>query len=103
MSFGISPPDTGKPMNETEHLLTCLLEECSEVIKDCSKSLRFGLDDRNVLDPSGPTNRERIVAELNDLVAVVELLEERGHLQIWESDGLKEAKKQKVLSFMEYA
>lgn len=42
-------------MNTTKHLLTCLAEESSEIIKDVSKSLRFGLDDRNVLDPRGPT------------------------------------------------
>lgn len=65
-------------MNITEHLLVCLAEEGSEVTKDATKSLRFGLQDRNVLDPAGPTNVERLVAELNDLLAVADMLAGHG-------------------------
>lgn len=91
-------------MNKTEHLLVCLAEECSEVIKDVSKSLRFGLEDRNVLDPTGPTNLERLVAELNDLSALVGLLKEEGILpQNWINPDAQSQKRLKVKKFMRYA
>lgn len=91
-------------MNDIEHLLTCLSEEASEIIKDASKSLRFGLDDRNVVNPGGPTNRERLIDELNDLEGVLQILEERGILPSkWRNQGKVNIKKQKVAKFMEYA
>jgi hypothetical protein len=91
-------------MNATEHLLTCLAEEGSEIVKDVAKSLRFGLDDRNVLSPHGPTNRERLLAELNDLMAVAGLLVEAGVLpESWMDPDAQIAKKRKVAEFMNYA
>ena len=91
-------------MNATEHLLTCLGEEGSEISKDVSKSLRFGLDDRNVLDPTGPTNRERLLSELNDLLGVASLLVDFGIIPPDWMDAEKQiAKKRKVRKFMGYA
>lgn len=91
-------------MNTSEHLLTCLSEECVEVSKDIHKALRFGLDDRNVLNPEGPTNRERIIDELNDLFAVVEMLMQEGILPHDWCVGSKGAEKRyKVRKFMTYA
>lgn len=96
--------DRIRDMNLTEHLLTCLSEEASEIIKDVCKSLRFGLEDRNVLDPTGPTNRERIVNELKDFMAIVEMLEAEGIIPLcWESYGDRDTKKEKVRKFIEYA
>lgn len=91
-------------MRIVEHLLACLAEEAAEVSKNVCKSLRFGLDDVNVLEPNGPTNRERIVDELNDLVAMIELLVERRIIpKDWESEDKKTAKRAKVRKFMHYA
>lgn len=91
-------------MNDTEHLLTCLSEECLEVSKDIHKALRFGLSDRNVLKPDGPTNLERICDELNDLIAVVRMLEHRGILPPnWGSAEKQASKVIRVLRFMDYA
>lgn len=91
-------------MNAQEHLLTCLAEECAEVAQVCSKALRFGLDDRNVLDPTGPTNRERLITEINDLAAVVILLQEHNILPVqWYNYEKQIAKKAKVKKFMDYA
>lgn len=91
-------------MNITEHLLECLSEECSEVIKDVSKSNRFGLNDRNVLNPTGPTNKERLIDELNDLIGVVNLLVDEGILpKDFVSSEKQIAKKKKVLKFIDYA
>jgi hypothetical protein len=118
-------------MNETEHLLTCLAEECSEVsaevvdlilaysetiracgdvAKVCTKSLRFGLDDKVTLNPRGPrgtegkANSERLVDELNDLLGVMLFLTRRGALpENWMDTTRQEAKVVKLGQFMEYA
>lgn len=91
-----------KALNTKEHLLTCLAEECAEIQKAVTKSLRFGLDDRK---PQGlTTNLEDIAIELTDMLAVVELLNEiePGIRPIIERHVV-EAKKDKVRRFMEYA
>ena len=91
-------------MNHTEHLLTCLSEECLEVAKDISKSNRFGLSDRNPLNPKGMTNQQRIIRELNDLMAVISILEDEGLLpKDWQSASLQTEKRDKVRRFMDYA
>lgn len=91
-------------MNVTEHLLQCLAEEAAEVVIDASKSNRFGLDDRNVLNPTGPDNRARLIAEINDFFAVVELCQAEGILPPNLIDRAAiEAKKDKVQKFMIYA
>jgi hypothetical protein len=95
-------------MTKTEYLLTCLSEECSEIIQSASKALRFGL---NEVGP-GQTepNEKRIIGEYLDLVAILELLTEEtdfsAHpllLNIIDksgSDAIK-AKKDKVKKYME--
>jgi len=83
-------------MNRTEHLLSTLAEECAEVAQCASKALRFGLDDAQ--PGQLLTNRERIVSELNDLWAVVEMLD----LATVDRTAIA-TKKDKVLQFMKYA
>lgn len=90
-------------MNEQEHILVCLMEECVEIAKDVSKSLRFGLEDRNVLNPTGPTNRERLIDELHDLSGVLEMLSDRGIIPDQRDEVKIQAKKRKVNEFMIYA
>jgi hypothetical protein len=91
-------------LNAVQHLLVCTGEEGAEIAQDVSKCLRFGLDDRNVLNPTGPTNRERLVAELNDLVACANLLAEFGVIPPdWLNADRQIAKMQKVKTFMDYA
>lgn len=59
-------------MTREEHLLTILAEECSEVAQRASKAIRFGLLE---IEPGQPkTNAERIMDELNDLIAVYQML-----------------------------
>jgi hypothetical protein len=91
-------------MTTLEHLWTCLGEEGSEISQVVSKINRFGQHDRNVLNPTGPTNTERLIQELNDLLAVADLLVAHGVLpDNWQSAELKGAKKLKVIRFMDYA
>lgn len=97
-------------MSIKELLLTSLAEEGGEVAKDCCKALRFGLDDRFTSDPTGPpadngpTNAERIVQELTDVLAVAELLAEMGWIgRDWDDPQMKQKKKEKVLAFIGYS
>lgn len=91
-------------MNFKEHLLVLLMEEAAEVAKETAKALRFGLEDRSVLNPDGPTNRERMVDELNDLMGVVAMLEEHAIVPVdWFSPIKQKAKREKVMQFMLYA
>jgi len=91
-------------MNPTEHLLTCLGEEGAEIAQQVSKINRFGIDDRNVLDPTGPTNRDRLLEEINDLIAVVFMLADAGVLpKDWIDPDAQQKKTAKVKKFMNYA
>lgn len=87
-------------MNQHEHLLTCLAEECAEVGQAVGKALRFGLNDKG---PSHVlTNAEYIARELGDVLALVEMLQEHGLIPAL--DGMHiGCKKAKVKHFMEYA
>ena len=97
-------------MDYIEHLLTICAEECCEVSKEIHKALRFGLDDQVTLDPhgprgtTGPTNRDKIVEELNDLMGVVKMLVECSALPgDWQDTGRQDRKIEKVLAYMDYA
>lgn len=89
-------------MNESEHLLCCLAEECAEVAQRVSKALRFGLDE--VQPGQSLTNAERIVGELVDLNAVVVMLVTRMTIPpLPGAAGPYEAKRAKVSKYLEYS
>ena len=93
-------------MNSREHLLTCLMEECSEIQKPICKALRFGENDHypNKAFPTATSsNIQDISDELDDLQGVVELLIENGILLRVANREKIEAKKIKVNGYMEYA
>lgn len=90
-------------MTREEHLLVILAEECSEISKEVSKALRFGLDNKE--PGQDKTNREKIAIECNDLFAVIEMcIDEKilidnemvVHEQI-------EAKRKKVEKYLKYS
>ena len=92
-------------MTRREHLLVCLSEECAEVIKEVTKILRFGLDDKPGISLKGEPyepNSVRLDNELNDVMAVVEMLKKDG-LDIWFSSEKAQAKWDKVEKYMKYA
>ncbi len=96
-------------MNTIEHTMVCGAEEAGEVAtaalavaKALHKGLRFGQDDIN--PEREATAVEVLAAELNDLAAVVEMLQEAGvPLPGLHSRDAIEAKKRKVRDWMRHA
>jgi len=87
-------------MNREEHLLTVLSEECAEVIKEVTKSLRFGLNDHK---PGNPTsNAQRITNELGDLLGIMEMLIDENIIKPPEKSSA-ENKKSKVEKYLKYS
>lgn len=87
-------------LSEIDHLLVVLAEECAEVAQRVAKALRFGLTE---VQPGQPyTNAERIVNEVNDLIAVVMMLERHG-LPRYGSMAAINAKQAKVALYRDYA
>jgi hypothetical protein len=89
---------------DEDHLLIALMEECSEISEQCSraairvsKALRFGRDEvqpGQLLD-----NSQRVVAELGDLRATAEYLEEIGVLP----PDHRARKRKKLDAFLRFA
>lgn len=85
-------------MTRTEHLLTILAEECNEVAHRCTKALRFGLEE---IQPGQDfTNARRIVEELSDLFAAVDMLHEEKALPHWPRASRVAEKKTKVEHYL---
>lgn len=63
-------------MTLVDYLLVCLMEECGELSQRAGKAIRFGVEE---VQPGQPlTNARRLVDEANDVLAILELLKERG-------------------------
>jgi NTP pyrophosphatase (non-canonical NTP hydrolase) len=88
-------------MNRTEHLLTCLMEECAEVQKAAAKALRFGLE--NGSPDTQTTNAQDIAKECTDLIAIMEMLEMEHIIKAFRLFPSINEKKVKVNTYMEKA
>lgn len=93
-------------MNEVEYLLQCLQEEAAEIIYAASKANRFGLTEQlqnNQALGRNTNNADQLTLEINDLLAVTEMLQDAGFIpRGWSSDAIN-AKKAKVKKYMEYS
>lgn len=87
-------------MTRTDHLLTCLAEECMEVAQRVTKALRFGLEE--VQPGQDLTNAERICQEFQDLIAVYSMLGGSGVLPFPDEAQAKK-KLEKVEKFLAYS
>jgi NTP pyrophosphatase (non-canonical NTP hydrolase) len=88
-------------MNRSEHLLSCLAEECCEVGQRVSKALRFGLSEVQAGQPL--SNADRIAEELRDLWSVALILSDEGQLvegDLWPTAEQARAKRAKIEKFM---
>jgi hypothetical protein len=88
-------------MDETTYLLKVLEEECNEVAIRCSKAIRFGLKETQP-DTDEGDNAERIAYELDDLLAVRQMLINRGIIRK-ENLSKISIKVEKVIKFMQYS
>ena len=81
-------------MSDIKEILLILQEECAEVIQAVSKCERIGA---NNYKPGKPkTNKHHLEEELGDLLAMIDLLEEKGFVN-WSNMLLaKEAKFNKL-------
>jgi len=88
-------------MNRTDHLLDILAEECAEVAKRVSKALRFGLEE--VQPGQALTNRQRIMAQVNDLYAALKMLGDDGVIDPNPDQVAVQAKIVQVEKFLVYS
>lgn len=88
-------------MNRSEHLLTCLSEECAKVQKAVAKAQRFGLS--NYHPEKAITNAQEIAKECCDVIAIIEMLEEEGIIEKSGTLQAIEGKKIRVNAYMAVA
>lgn len=67
-------PANGLTPAESERL-TCLIEECTEVIKCITKIQRHGYDSKDPTDPDHPGNRAHLALEITDVLAAIAALD----------------------------
>jgi NTP pyrophosphatase (non-canonical NTP hydrolase) len=91
-------------MTTQEWLLTKLIEECAEVIQECTKSQTFGLD--NISPYNNKKNIENLITELNDVLCVLCTMTNKNIIPAWAwwVDGeYIEQKHLKLLNSLAYA
>ncbi|UUV43242.1 hypothetical protein RCCWILLIS_70 [Rhodobacter phage RcCWillis] len=67
------------PLTEAQiERLTFLIEECSEVIQEATKIIRFGFESFHPDDPKRLANRHRLMREMADLRAAYDMLTDAG-------------------------
>lgn len=89
------------PMSKTQHLLNKLADEGLEVAQAALKTQLFGKGE--VMPGQSLNNFERVHAELDDLMAAIEMLNEECGFGYTQNRNMIEAKKQKVLGYMQFS
>lgn len=91
-------------LTEDQAILIQASEECCEVQHRISKALRFGLDE--VQSGQSASNRERIEAEIVDLVCLLELMQKRGIITLPIPEvpyDLTKSKREKLRRYLAYS
>lgn len=87
-------------MTKVEHLLVCLMEECTEVQKEASKALRFGVDAKDEFKYGDETHGEKIITEFADILAIIYLLQEEGVIPDVNMRAMIAKKKEKTMRYI---
>ena len=74
-------------------ILIIAQEEAAEVIQEIAKIFRFGIDDRH---RDGMTHREKLTAEVGDLLAMIDLMIDNRLIDPAEIEIAKQAKTRKL-------
>lgn len=88
-------------ISREKYLLDCLAEECNEVAIRASKAIRFGLNEKQ--PGQDLDNGSRINIELEDLMAVVEMLNDECGLSHSPIHTARHLKRAKVNKFYQYS
>ena len=85
-------------MRNTQTVMAVLQEECAEVIQAVSKINRFGMHG----EWQGVTNKQSLVTEIGDVLAIIKVLMKETDINITENDLEKavEAKLKKLEIFL---
>jgi NTP pyrophosphatase (non-canonical NTP hydrolase) len=85
-------------MRDTKEVMAILQEECAEVVQAVSKINRFGLES----SWQGVTNKEALITEIGDVLAVILILLEQTDINITEEEVFAaiEAKNKKLEIFL---
>lgn len=67
---------------EIGEALQILSEECSEVIKECCKCMRFGILNHNPLDETETTNIKRLEDEIGHVLFAIEIMNSKGYINM---------------------
>lgn len=81
--------------NKTQYLICKLQEEAAEVIQAVSKINRFGEQNRH--PERTTTNKQELIQELEDFLAILGVLEHTGWLDLTPSKGNIANKAQQLL------
>lgn len=83
-------------MEQDLEALDILQEECAELIQACSKIRRFGWDSSNPFHDLSKTNRDHLIEEIGDVLAVIGIVCETYDLDEWKLIQAKNAKIMKL-------
>lgn len=90
-------------MSIRQYFLLKLIEECAEVAHVAAKQMQFGGEGTHPRKVEEGTNRLRLRSEINDLLAIVDILVERDEIPDISTEELftaKEAKRGKIAKFL---
>jgi NTP pyrophosphatase (non-canonical NTP hydrolase) len=76
-------------------LMTITMEECAEVIQECSKVIRFGADSEH----DGKTAIERLEKEIGDLYCMIDLIHANDLVSFTEVDRYSQEKYEKLRKY----
>jgi|GEM_PF-5827900 len=87
--------------NDDLQNIDILQEECAELIKIASKNKRWGTESYNPMDPDGTSNRDLLVQEIGDVLAMIDCIKHSPHFNISDSE-IEKAKRKKLIKLKDF-
>lgn len=81
-------------ISKEEDLLVCTMEECGELIQECSKLIRKGLP---------PQSTKELTDEVGDVLCLIRYLEDYGLINKYAIEDRIEVKRQKLKKWSSFA